>query len=125
MKVLFATVLLLCVFALAGCGANDQYAINDRDGYSVSVQYHANGGEFATNTFTITDCYKPDGKSELMLIDPNSEDRQERFEAKRNGYFLAGWYTERKDTGKKDENGEGVLGNIILSFVDKIDSQKN
>ena len=107
-KVLLVALLVLTVLALVGCGEKDQYAKNDEGGYTVSVQYHANGGQFATNTYTMTDSYKADGKTELMLIAPNDPVRSEPQTAERNGYFLAGWYTECTETGEKDANGNPV-----------------
>lgn len=109
-KVLFTVALvLLMLVALAGCkGAEDQYAINDENGYTVSVQYHTGSGQFAAGTYVLTDCYNVEGKTELMLLDPNDPARSEPKQAQNNGYFLAGWYTERTDTGKTDENGNPV-----------------
>ena len=108
-KVLCLTVLVLVIAALAGCGASkDQYAQNNANGYTVSVQFHANGGQFATNTYTITDSYKAAGKSQLMLIEPSDAKRSEPQTATRNGYFLAGWYTECTETGEKDANGNPI-----------------
>ena len=107
-KLLLAALLILTVAALVGCGEKDQYARNNEAGYTVSVQFHANGGQFATNTYTITDSYKAAGKSELMLIAPNDPARSEPQTAERNGYFLAGWYTECTETGVKDANGNPV-----------------
>ncbi len=109
MKVLVTVLLVLTVLALAGCGAEkDQYAQNNEGGYTVSVQYHANGGQFATNTYTITDSYKAAGKTELMLLEPGDPARSEPQTAERSGYFLAGWYTECTETGEKDKNGNPI-----------------
>ncbi len=109
LKVLFTVLLVLSVLALAGCGSEkDQYAKNNEGGYTVSVQYHANGGQFATNTYTMTDSYKASGKTELMLLEPSDPARSEPQTAERNGYFLAGWYTECKETGEKDADGNPV-----------------
>lgn len=110
LKVLLTVLLvLLTLVALAGCkGEGDQYAENDENGYTVSVQYHTNGGQFAAGTYVLTDCYNVDGKSELMLLDPNDPARSEPKQAQNNGYFLAGWYTECTDTGKTDANGNPV-----------------
>ena len=108
-KALVLTLLVLAIAVLAGCGASkDQYAQNNANGYTVSVQFHANGGQFATNTYTITDSYKAEGKSQLMLIEPGDPARSEPQTAERNGYFLAGWYTECTETGEKDENGDPI-----------------
>ena len=107
-KALVLTLLVLVIAALAGCGEKDQYALNNENGYTVSVQFHANGGQFATNTYTITDSYKAAGKSELMLIEPGDAKRSEPQTATRNGYFLAGWYTECTETGEQDGNGNPI-----------------
>lgn len=109
-KVLFTAMLvLLILLAFAGCKAeNDQYALNDKNGYTVSVQYHTGSGQFAAGTYVLTDCYNVEGKSELMLLDPNDPVRSEPKQAQNNGYFLAGWYTECTDTGTTDANGNPV-----------------
>lgn len=122
LKVLFTVLLvLLTLTVFAGCKAEqDQYAINDEDGYTVSVQYHTNGGQFASGTYVLTDCYNVSGKTELMLLDPNDSRRSEPKLAQNNGYFLAGWYTERTDTGKTDENG-----NPIYSYSGYWDFEKD
>ena len=108
-KVLLVALLVLTVLALVGCGGEkDQFTKNNEGGYTVSVQFHANGGQFATNTYTITDSYKAAGKSELMLIAPNDPARSEPQTAERNGYFLAGWYTECTETGETDAAGNPI-----------------
>lgn len=110
LKILFTVLLVVLTLAvLAGCKAEqDQYAINDKNGYTVSVQYHTNGGQFASGTYVLTDSYNVSGKTELMLLDPNDSRRSEPKLAQNNGYFLAGWYTERTDTGKTDEKGNPI-----------------
>lgn len=117
-KVLLTVLLVLATVAiLAGCkGKPNHYTINDEDGYTVSVQYHTKGnadgdtkgGEFDAGTYVLTDCYKAKAGQELMLLDPSDSQRSEPKQAKNPGYFLAGWYTECKDTGAVDENGQPV-----------------
>lgn len=122
LKILFTVLLVVLTLAvLAGCKAEqDQYAINDKNGYTVSVQYHTNGGQFASGTYVLTDSYNVSGKTELMLLDPNDSRRSEPKLAQNNGYFLAGWYTERTDTGKTDEKG-----NPIYSYSGYWDFEKD
>ena len=87
--------------------AKDHYAAYDADGYTVSVRFDANGGQFGDNvntthivdTFNIKDLPKDaNGAVSLPLLAPDAEQRTDKFEAKRAKHVLAGWYT-------KDENG--------------------
>ena len=111
--ILIACLLLVLVLFAAGCGqVETPYQINDAENYSVSVKYDANGGTFTTNSSVIVDSYNvstlktnAEGKAEIALVEPESEMRgKNAFTAVNNGYFLAGWYAERTETGT-DENG--------------------
>ena len=107
---LAALVLLTCL--LAGCGAEESpYAVNDGQGYTVSVKYDANGGIFTTNTSVMVDSYdlsqvpQTGGKASIALLPPDNAARgNDAFTAVNNGYFLAGWYAGRTQTGT-DEKG--------------------
>lgn len=101
---------------LTGCGEDQTpYEINDADNYSVSVKYDANGGTFTTNTSIIVDSFNISdmgqnsaGNVEIALISPDNSLRgTDAFTAVNNGYFLAGWYTERTET--LDENGNAIV----------------
>ncbi len=129
-KTILAGLLLLVPLALAiGCTAEENpYEKNDKNGYQVSVKYDANGGEFATNTFSIVDSYNidklpvnSDGKAEIALIAPDDEARGDHnyFEAKKNGYFLAGWYASRTESGIDED------GNTIYSYSHKWDFEND
>lgn len=106
---------LLATAMIAGC-SNEKtpYEINDRENYTVSVKYDANGGIFTTNTSVIVDTYSLDelgtngeGKAEIALLSPDSKSRgNDAFTAINNGHFLAGWYTERIE----NENGYTYSG---------------
>ena len=100
---LFVTLCFAC-----GCSnAEDPYQINDAENYTLSVKYDANGGTFTTNTYVIVDSYdltqmKTDGNgmAQIALLSPDAAARgKNAFTAVNNGYFLAGWYTERTQTG--------------------------
>lgn len=104
---LIAAILLLTVVLATSCsGATTPYDEYDKDGYTVSVQYNANGGVFSTDTDIITDTYDINslpGDSNIksiMLIAPENPIRGKGnyFTPSKSGYFLAGWY-------EKDENG--------------------
>lgn len=101
-----AALLLLAVLALTACAGNwgTPYPSLDEKGYTVSVRFDANGGVFAgTNDVTVVDVFRPDdaatnaaGEKEFPLLSPDDPLRKEgAFSISRNGYFLAGWYTER------------------------------
>lgn len=110
---------------LTGCGAEDNpYVKNDDLNYTVSVKFDANGGVFTTNTATIVDSFditsmtaNSDGNVELALLSPDDakRGRENAFSATKSGYFLAGWYAERTQTGTDAE------GNPIYSYGKKWD----
>lgn len=102
------TVLLLtAVLLLCGCAeGRSHYDQLDTEGYTVSVKFDANGGIFTTNTATIVDSYDlskapvVDGKVRIALLSPDNAVRgTNAFTAVNNGYFLAGWYAERTESG--------------------------
>lgn len=121
--------ILLCLLVIAvavmaaGCGETETpYEVNDRENFTVSVKFDANGGAFTTNTSVIVDSYDPtsvktngEGKAQIALIPPESEVRgKNKFEAVNNGYFLAGWYETCTVT-------EGSDGKKTYTYADKWD----
>lgn len=114
---------------LTGCAAEENpYAENDALNYTVSVKYDANGGVFTTNTSTIVDSFdisgmnkNSEGNVELALLSPDdaTRGRENAFSATKSGYFLAGWYAERTQTGTDED------GNPIYSYGKKWDFKKD
>ncbi|MBQ8720510.1 MAG: hypothetical protein IJY65_05715 [Clostridia bacterium] len=109
LKAILLTVFLLATVMLAtSCGSpSTPYDEYNKEGYTVSVEFNANGGFFTTDTDIIRDTYnlsdiKTDGngKKSLTLISPENTVRGQGnyFTPSNSGYFLAGWY-------EKDENG--------------------
>ena len=104
MKMKYLVCVLALLLLLAGCTAEPSpYEVNDQDNYTVTVCYDANGGVFTTNTSVITDSYSlagmptdGAGKVQLPLCPPDDASRgKNAFAPVRNGYFLAGWYSQR------------------------------
>ena len=95
--------------AIIGGNSEDPYQLNDADNYTVSVKFDANGGFFTTNTSVIVDAFDSAKlESGIALLEPDNEARgNNAFTAVKNGYFLAGWYSERTENGT-DENGQPV-----------------
>lgn len=101
--------ILASTLLITGCStAKNPYQKNDADNYRVSVRFDANGGLFDVNLSVITDSYNISnmkvngaGEVEIPLLDPNDVARGDvdNFEAEKDGYFLAGWYTERTEVG--------------------------
>lgn len=121
---LTACLLLAAVLLFAGCAAEETpYQINDGENYTVSVKYDANGGTFTTNASVIVDSYSladlspdADGQAEIALLSPDAKERgNDSFAAARNGYFLAGWYAERTETGTDE------AGNPVYSYAEPWD----
>ena len=96
-------VLLMLTLSLAACtGDPNPYAVNNQQDFTVSIKYDANGGLFTTNTSVIVDSYNlsqlpaTNGTARLPLRSPDDASRgNDAFTPVLNGYFLAGWYTER------------------------------
>ena len=113
--------LLSASLVLLSCTEEDPYGGYDREGFTVSVRYDANGGMFTTNVETIVDSYNYDalptsasGKKELALLAPDDPRRGtgNAFKASNAGYFLAGWYTECKPVLNADGEALDVDGNL-------------
>ena len=111
---LLAFLLLATVFFAAACSSETTpYDDNDAAGYTVSIRYDANGGFFATSTSVIMDSYNlsdvtpgSNGLVSLGLLAPEDSRRgsSDTFTATKNGYFLAGWYTERTESTDSEGN---------------------
>lgn len=99
-KGILITVLLLTALLVTGCAQEPTpYEVNDAENFTVSVKYDANGGTFTTNTSVIVDSYDPaQTGGAIALLPPDAAARgNDAFTAVNNGYFLAGWYRERKE----------------------------
>ncbi len=127
-KTILLTMLVLATLGVAtGCGNEvTPYETNDAENYTVSVKYDANGGVFTTNTSVIMDSYNvadvnknSDGMAEIALLSPDNSARgNDAFTAVKNGYFLAGWYSERTEIGTDED------GNTTYSYGNKWDFEK-
>lgn len=132
MKIRFKIIIGLlaaCATALL-CGAcssdNSPYGEFDKDGFSVSVRYDSNGGNFAgtsAGNINLVDVIPLSAfeNGGVKLVEPGSEGRgngQLRSKISRTGYFLIGWYRER--TPRVSENGEPLdaYGNVITYTQD-------
>lgn len=104
--ILAVGLLLAAILCLSGCSGNwaPPYASLDQTGYNVSVRFDAGDGVFAgTKDVYIVDAFSfdnaitaEDGSMGFYLLSPDDPLREEgAFTVSRNGYFLAGWYTER------------------------------
>lgn len=109
-----AALLLGTMLCLSACSDNWEapYASLDQNSYNVSVRFDANGGMFAgTSDVSVVDVFSlengiksSDGTVGFYLLSPDDAQRaQGAYSISRNGYFLAGWYSER--TARVDENG--------------------
>lgn len=111
------TAVLLLTVSLCLCACSDNwgapYASLQDDGYNISIRFDVNGGLFAgTKDVSVVDVYSlqngvanADGTVGFYLLTPEDPARSEgAFAASKNGYFLAGWYSER--TLRVSETGE-------------------
>ena len=124
---LAACLLLVTMLFLNGCAPNKTpYELNDLDNFTVSIKYDANGGLFTDNTTVITDSYNiadlapnDQGLVQIALLPPDDPGRgTDAFAPRNNGYFLAGWYSNRLET--TDE-----AGNITYSYEDEWDFEND
>lgn len=106
---LLTFLIILVLLVAAGCAAtNNPYRTNDAEGYNISIKFDANGGFFTTNTSVIVDSYNladlpkdSNGDAQIALLAPEDSRREKAaFTAVKNGYFLAGWYTQRDGEGE-------------------------
>ncbi len=128
-SILIPFMLLATLLFVTACAKESgHYDGLDAEGKTISVRYDANGGTFATNVQIIVDAYDTenlpkdsDGNYLLALIDPNDSNRgdTDKHMPTKTGYFLAGWYTERTETGK-DANGDP-----IYTYANKWDFANN
>lgn len=108
-----AGLLLTAILAVTSCSGNWEPPYEDlnKNGYTVSVKFDANGGVFAgTNDVYIVDVFNAadvtDGKGAYLLSPDDPLRAEGAFEISRNGYFLAGWYTERE--ARVNDKGEAL-----------------
>lgn len=114
-KLIATAVLIVTVMiCLSACSNNWEapYASLQKDGYNISVRFDVNGGFFAGATdVSVVDVYSlkdgipnSDGTVGFWLLKPEDPIREQgAYEATRNGYFLAGWYSQR--TPRVDGSG--------------------
>ncbi|MBQ3081040.1 MAG: hypothetical protein IJC49_01140 [Clostridia bacterium] len=112
----------------AGCGSDPTpYEVNDGKGYTVSVKYDANGGNFDTNTSVIMDSFNvsdmeknPDGTVSIALLSPDDTRRgsSNSFTPSLGGHFLAGFYSERTE-------GKDAEGNTVYTYAGLWDFEKD
>ena len=108
---------MLC-FSAAACWQGDQLEEYQKEGYTISVTYDANGGTYLERPgVTIIDLFNPDdyqkdenGKVHISLKEPTDTSRPTSSSSKvtltMEGHFFAGWYQER--TLLKNEAGAVV-----------------
>ncbi len=126
---LVVMLLVATMLMVTACVDNSTpYDRNNAAGYTVSIRFDANGGLFTTNTAVITDSYNisklspnANGKVELALLSPDDQQRGSGnyFTPAKNGYFLAGWYTQRTETGKDAQ------GDPIYTYANRWDFEEN
>lgn len=130
MKIWLKTAVLLAVLLVSLCScaeAPNAYRENDAEGFTVCVEFNANGGAFATNTEVLTMSYQPAaltpdaaGTAHIPLLAPDSADRDgnNKFTPTKAGCFLAGWYAERNEIGADGEE-------VLYSYADRWDFEND
>ena len=111
--ILVPFVLLATLFLVTACGnKTNGYDMNNKDGYTVSVKYDANGGVFTGTSAVMVDSFKIDemkkdssGMVQLKLLKPTDSSRGD-WNPSNGKKMLAGWYKERIES--TDSNGNVV-----------------
>lgn len=135
---------LVCVSALCmslmACSGESLVDRYTHSGYTVSVYYDANGGQFLDREgITIADMFKPssyeadaDGKIYIKLMDPTDPGRPTSsgnpITLTRTGYFYVGWYTHRElirdDSGNVVDADGAILTERNGSYYKTVSSVK-
>lgn len=116
-NIISALLLLAVALCFTACSDNWEapYASLGQEGYSISVRFDANGGQFAgTNDVYIMDVFCLENSvpvsadtAGFYLLPPDDDARKmNSFSISRNGYFLAGWYTDI--SLRVDDNGNAL-----------------
>lgn len=108
---------LLCCLGLAACDSKTRLEELKEQGYTISVTYDANGGNYSDD-FSLMDIFNPDkfqqteGEIHIPLKEPTDPTRPTKnnkpITLERDGYFFAGWYEKRT---VKMQNGTPVDDN--------------
>lgn len=116
---------MLLSLVLAGC--SDNTAIDDykKQGYTVTVTYDGNGGDFiGSQTVSLTDMFNPDkytkdsnGLVHIKLTEPTAKLRpsggSDPVTLSMQDYFFAGWYENRELKKDKDGNVLDWQGRVL------------
>lgn len=116
-KICAAILLLLAAGCFTACSKWDTpYKTLDKNGYTVSVRFDANGGSFAgspeevyvIDVFNVNNMKEDaDGNRTTPLISPDDPVREDKaFGISKNGYYFAGWYSSR--TPRVDDKGNAL-----------------
>ena len=103
--VALAVIILVVLIAIFG-GENNYYSDHEKDGYTVSVVFDADGGTFKGSDSSVVDLFNPEkvGSDGIKLLAPDDprRDKNNALTVTKAGYFLAGWYTGRELIDEND-----------------------
>ena len=120
---------VLC-FSAAACGQGSKLEQYQKDGYTISVTYNANGGTYMERPgVTIIDMFNPNdyekdsqGQVHISLTEPTAETRPTSSSSKitltMEGHFFAGWYQERELLKNEDGAVVDTAGVALEETVD-------
>lgn len=116
---------LFCCLGFTACKKDTKIEGLEKRGYTISVSYDANGGEYLNRPgITVMDMFNPknfktdtNGEIHIRLKEPTDPSRptssSTSITLKKDGYFFAGWYEQRTvktvDGVPVDENGRALV----------------
>ncbi len=116
MKLLLGLSFLSALCFATACKKLTDVEVYEQKGYTISVRYDPNGGEFLRPNVTLMDMFNPsnyeqdeNGMIQIPLVDPEDDSRDNnvvQMTLAKSGYFLVGWYKTRDV--KTNESGVAV-----------------
>ena len=122
-RILVAIFCLATVFALVGC--NESGSTNSG---GTKVIFELEGGTYKNSTYAITHTYKLEEGEETYIVTPEQLNKN-KYDVKRSGYSLVGWFRSKSGEGESAEYSEqfnfetdkiGVEGITLYAKWEKI-----
>ena len=121
-RILVAIFCLAAVFALVGC--NESGSTNSG---GTKVVFELEGGTYKNSTYAITHTYKLEEGEETYIVTPEQLNKN-KYDVKRSGYSLVGWFRSKSGEGESAEPVKtrlfdklAKLGKVIIRLTGEAD----